>query len=182
MTTNDEALAARVRLLRNHGAEPKYYHREIGGNFRLDALQAAVLRVKLPHLARWNDRRRANAATYRELFHAAGLDGRASACRMSAPAGRTSITSTSSASRTATGCDAHLASRGIGTEVYYPVPFHRQECFAGAGIRDRAVSARRGGRGRGPGAADLSGADAVRSRSTVVDAIGEASRGDAACS
>src|SRR3954470_12441285 len=68
MTTNDPALANEIRLLRNHGAEPKYFHKRIGGNFRLDALQAAVLRVKLPHLERWSEMRRANADRYDALF------------------------------------------------------------------------------------------------------------------
>lgn len=129
VTTRDAALAARVRLLRNHGAEPKYYHREIGGNFRLDALQAAVLRVKLPHLASWNERRRANAARYRELFERAGLTSRVSL--PVEPPDRTHVYHQYAVR--VQGRDhlrAQLASRGVGTEVYYPVPFHRQEAFA----------------------------------------------------
>jgi dTDP-4-amino-4,6-dideoxygalactose transaminase len=128
------ALAARVRLLRAHGAERKYHHREVGGNFRLDALQAAVLRVKAPRLEGWTDRRRANAARYRSLFEAAGLGA---VVRLPVePEGFRHVyhqfvirTSERDALR------AHLAGDGIGTEVYYPVPFHLQECFADLGYR-----------------------------------------------
>ena len=132
VTTNDQALAARIRLLRTHGAEPKYYHREVGGNFRLDALQAAVLRVKLPYLPQWNARRRENAARYRQLFHRAGLLSRLTL--PAEPAGRTHIYHQfviRVANRDAV--RQHLASRDIGTDIYYPVPFHRQECFASLG-------------------------------------------------
>jgi dTDP-4-amino-4,6-dideoxygalactose transaminase len=129
VTTNDQQLADRIRRLRNHGAEPKYYHREIGGNFRLDALQAAVLRVKRPHLAGWTERRRANAERYRTLFRSAGID-RVLGLPYE-PAGRRHIyhqfvVRVPNRDRVR----AHLAERGVGTEVYYPVPFHRQECFA----------------------------------------------------
>jgi dTDP-4-amino-4,6-dideoxygalactose transaminase len=136
VTTNDEALAARLRRLRNHGAEAKYYHREIGGNFRLDALQAAVLRVKLPHLSRWNAQRRANAATYRELFTQAGLTGRVRLPEE--PVGRTHVYHQYVIRvENRDGLRAHLSERGIGTDVYYPVPFHRQECYVGLTPPDR---------------------------------------------
>ena len=130
VTTNDAAFATELRLLRNHGAEPKYYHSRIGGNFRLDALQAAVLRVKAPHLAAWTDARRTNADDYRRLFKEYNLAG---AVELPVePAGYFHIYNQFSIQVDRR--DAlrdHLASRRIGTEIYYPVPFHRQECFAG---------------------------------------------------
>ena len=136
VTTADEGLAARVRRLRNHGAERRYYHREIGGNFRIDALQAAVLRVKLPHLAAWNARRQENARRYEALFSAAALT---TVRRPVVPAGRSHIyhqyvvrVPDRDTLR------ARLTEAGIGTDVYYPVPFHRQECFAAIAPRDRA--------------------------------------------
>ena len=129
LTTNDAALATEVRLLRNHGAEPKYYHARIGGNFRLDALQAAVLRVKAPHLGGWTQARRQNASRYRQLFAEAGLD---SIITLPAePAGTFHIYNQFVIR--ADDRDAlrdHLTRAGVGTEIYYPVPFHRQACFA----------------------------------------------------
>ncbi len=134
ITTNDDRLAHEIRLLRNHGAEPKYIHKRIGGNFRLDTLQAAVLRVKLPHLSRWSDMRRANAARYDRLIDEAGLS--AHIVRPVEPAGRRHIFNqyivrVPERDRVR----AALAEGGIGTEVYYPVPFHLQECFASLGYR-----------------------------------------------
>jgi dTDP-4-amino-4,6-dideoxygalactose transaminase len=140
VTATDEALARRLRLLRNHGMEPRYYHQLVGGNFRLDALQAAVLRVKLPHLAAWSAARQRNAARYRVLFGEAGL---ASIVKLPAEAtDRTHIYNQfviRVPDRDA--LRAHLTQRGIGTEVYYPVPFHLQACFVALGYRQGAFPA-----------------------------------------
>jgi dTDP-4-amino-4,6-dideoxygalactose transaminase len=113
---------------------PRYYHHVIGGNFRMDALQAAVLRVKAPHLAEWTERRRANAQRYIALFRDAGLRDRV--MLPLEPADRRHIfnqfvirVEDRDALR------QHLEERGIGTEIYYPVPFHLQPCFAYLGHR-----------------------------------------------
>jgi dTDP-4-amino-4,6-dideoxygalactose transaminase len=129
LTTNDAKLAKRARLLRTHGMEPKYYHHLVGANFRMDALQAAILRVKAPHLARWTEGRRANAARYRKMFNEAGLDREISL--PAAPADRLHIYNQfviRSPQRDA--LKRHLDEAGIGNEIYYPVPFHLQPCFA----------------------------------------------------
>ena len=132
VTTNDRALAATLRLLRNHGAEQRYYHQRIGGNFRLDAIQAAVLRVKLPHLPRWTDMRRANARRYQRLFADVVPDTRI--VLPVEPAGRRHVYNqfvvrVPDRDRVRT----YLSEHGVATEVYYPVPFHLQECFAALG-------------------------------------------------
>jgi dTDP-4-amino-4,6-dideoxygalactose transaminase len=132
VTTNDPALAHELKLLRNHGAEPKYYHRRIGGNFRLDAMQAAVLRVKLPHLPRWSEMREANARRYDELFAAAGLDRRIILPRP-LPGNRHIFNQYVVRVSSRDAVRAELSEAGIGTEIYYPVPFHLQECFAPLG-------------------------------------------------
>jgi len=137
LTTEDAALAERAKLLRTHGMKPKYYHHLVGANFRMDALQAAVLRVKAPHLAGWTEGRRANAARYRRLFHDAGLDG--AVTLPAEPADRTHIFN-QFVIRTPDrdGLKKHLDAEGIGNEIYYPVPFHMQPCFADLGYREGA--------------------------------------------
>ncbi len=142
VTTNNPALADRVRLLRNHGFRPKYHNKVIGGNFRLDALQAAVLSVKLKYLDRWTDARRRNADTYRRLFVSAGLSNGQSSARpgdqrvvLPHDAGYGRHVYNQYVIRTANrdALLAHLRQQHIGSEVYYPVPLHLQECFAGLG-------------------------------------------------
>jgi len=134
VTTNDDALAHKVRLLRNHGMEPKYFHKTIGGNFRMDAIQAAVLRVKLPHLASWTEGRRANAARYRQLFADAGLTGTVT-LPVERPDRYHIYNQFVVRVPDRDGLKRHLDAVGVGTEIYYPVPFHRQECFAGLGYQ-----------------------------------------------
>jgi dTDP-4-amino-4,6-dideoxygalactose transaminase len=134
LATNDADLARRARLLRTHGMEPKYYHHLVGANFRMDALQAAILRVKAPRLGDWTEARRSNAARYRRLFHDAGVD--TSVTLPVEPADRRHIFN-QFVIRTA-GRDAlkhHLDQQEIGNEIYYPVPFHLQPCFADLGYR-----------------------------------------------
>ena len=134
LATDDEDLAQRARLIRTHGMEPKYYHHVVGGNFRMDALQAAVLRVKVPHLAAWTDARRRNAERYVALFREAKLTDHIAL--PVEPPGRHHIFN-QFVIRTARRDDLrrHLGDRGIGTEIYYPIPFHQQECLANLGHR-----------------------------------------------
>jgi len=134
VTTNDDALAASLRRLRVHGADRQYYHQVIGGNFRLDALQAAVLRVKLPHLAGWTEARRRNAARYDELFAEAGLTGRVT-LPVAAPDRRHIFNQYVIRVPQRDAVKAHLESRHVGCAIYYPVPFHEQACFAYLGYR-----------------------------------------------
>jgi len=134
LTTNDAALARKAALLRTHGMEPKYYHHLVGANFRMDAIQAAVLRIKAPHLAAWTQARRLNAQRYASLFRDAGvLD------RVTLPVEREGYRHIYNqfvirhADRD--GLKAHLDQKQIGNEIYYPVPFHLQPCFAYLGYR-----------------------------------------------
>ncbi|HEX6214360.1 MAG TPA: DegT/DnrJ/EryC1/StrS family aminotransferase [Vicinamibacterales bacterium] len=131
VSTTDGALAHKLKLIRTHGMDPKYYHHLVGANFRIDALQAAILRVKLPHLAAWSERRRANAARYRALFAAAAV----SEVTLPVEAPERTHIYNQFVIRVAERdrLRAHLEAAGIGTEVYYPVPFHLQRCFADLG-------------------------------------------------
>ena len=135
--TKDAGLARRLRLLQNHGMEPKYHHQLIGGNFRLDALQAAVLRVKLPHLAAWTVRRQFNARRYRTLFHEARLDWVVK-LPFEAPDRTHVYNQFVIRAPRRDELRAHLTDRHIGTEIYYPVPFHRQPVFGDLGYESGA--------------------------------------------
>jgi len=136
VTATDAAVAKKLRLIRTHGMEPKYYHHLVGANFRIDALQAAVLRVKLPHLASWTEGRQRNAARYRALFADAQLSE--VTLPVAAP-NRTHIYNQfviRVPKRDA--LRSHLEAAGIGSEIYYPVPFHLQECFRDLGYQQGA--------------------------------------------
>jgi dTDP-4-amino-4,6-dideoxygalactose transaminase len=134
VTTDDTALAKQVARLRVHGMEPKYHHHEVGFNSRIDALQAAVLRVKLRHLDDWTEARRDVAARYRDLFAEDGLDA-----VVTLPTERPGyyhvynqyVIRVPASSRD--DLRAHMTSRKVGTEIYYPIPLHLQVCFASLG-------------------------------------------------
>lgn len=134
VVTNDDDLAHRLRIFRTHGAEPKYFHKYVGGNFRIDTLQAAVLHVKLPHLAGWTEARRKNADTYRQLFAARDLGERV-IVPTERPGDFHIYNQFVIRAQDRDGLQRHLKAAGIGTEIYYPVPFHLQECFAYLGHR-----------------------------------------------
>lgn len=134
--TDDDALAERLALVRSHGARPKYHHVVVGGNFRLDALQAAVLRTKLPHLASWTALRRAHAAHYRALFAAARVPPE---LRLPAPHDAHVYHQFAIRAPRRDALRAYLADAGIGTEIYYPEPLHLQPCFAELGYREGAM-------------------------------------------
>ena len=133
MVTNDPALADTLRVLRVHGSKPKYYHQIVGGNFRLDALQAAVLRVKLKYLPGWTEARRTNAQRYRPLFEEMHL-GEWSALPEGSPGHIYNQFVVRFVDRDR--LQLFLKDRGVETEVYYPLPLHQQECFHGLGYRE----------------------------------------------
>jgi len=127
--SNDSGLHERMRILRVHGGEPKYYHSLIGGNFRLDELQAAVLVIKLKHLDDWTRSRQANAAHYDELFREADL-GSAVQLPARVPGFRHIFNQYVIRVRQRDELKNHLAAHNVGTEIYYPLPLHAQRCFA----------------------------------------------------
>jgi dTDP-4-amino-4,6-dideoxygalactose transaminase len=134
LTANDDRLAEKARLLRTHGMKPKYHHHLVGANFRMDAMQAAVLRVKAPHLDGWTEGRRRNAARYRTLFREAGLDG-AIGLPVEPPDRRHIFNQFVIRTPERDGLKRHLDEQGIGNEIYYPIPFHLQPCFTNLGHR-----------------------------------------------
>ncbi|MGH7398682.1 MAG: DegT/DnrJ/EryC1/StrS family aminotransferase, partial [Candidatus Rokuibacteriota bacterium] len=134
VVTGDEALAQRLRLLRNHGGEQRYFHKIVGGNFRLDAIQAAVLRVKLRYLDDWHKARQEHAEHYRRLLSETGLVERGEVGLPESPdAGASSRTHIYNQfvirARRRDALREFLTDQGVGTEIYYPVPFNLQECF-----------------------------------------------------
>jgi len=143
VVTNDEKLAGKIRVLRVHGGEPKYYHSMIGCNSRLDALQAAVLSVKLKYLGTWTEKRRKNTEFYNTLFADSGL--RTSDCGLQtadivlphvADHNYHIYNQYTIRVKERDNLQAHLKTRGIGTALYYPLPLHLQECYAHLGYKE----------------------------------------------
>ena len=152
VVTDDDELAHSLKIKRVHGGEPKYYHKVIGGNFRLDALQAAVIRAKLPHLNSWSEKRRENAERYNKFFIEAGLAEKTGKISFD---GSNKVLLPKAIYKDVNGLKNYhiynqyiirvqerdalkefLLKNDIGCEIYYPVPFHKQECFADLGYND----------------------------------------------
>ena len=131
ITAQDEALAQRMRLLRNHGAQQRYHHEEVGGNFRLDTIQAAYLLVKLPHLDDWSAGRRRNAALYDQLL----ADVEEVACPHIAEGNVSIYNQYVIRAQRRDALREHLTQAGVGTAIYYPLCLHQQPCFASLGYR-----------------------------------------------
>ena len=151
VVTQDARRAESVARVRGHGAEPKYYHKVIGGNFRLDTLQAAVVLAKLRHLDAWTAARQRNAERYQHLFAETGLDiadsveygdqgmgSRDVILPSSVVAGRHIFNQYVVRTARRDQLKSALQEQGIGTEIYYPVPLHQQECFSGLGYKTGA--------------------------------------------
>ncbi len=136
VVTNSAEKAERLAIFRNHGARPKYYHKWIGGNFRLDTLQAAVIEVKLRHLDAWTAGRQANARRYDQLFQDSGLLQKGVLGLPEVKEQRHIFNQYVIRAKDRDGLQKFLKEKEIGTEVYYPVPLHLQECFAYLGHRE----------------------------------------------
>ena len=139
VTTRDPELASHMRRLRNHGSPHRYHHEEFGWNCRMDAIQAAILRVKLPHIEKWNQQRRERAAAYQRLFTEAGLLSRNDSpirlldtCPQAQPVFHQYVIRAQRRDE----LRKFLSDRKIGTEIYYPLPLHLQPCFAYLGYRE----------------------------------------------
>lgn len=132
IVSNDEAFATRAAIMRNHGSKPKYYHKFIGGNFRLDPIQAAVLLVKLRHLPDWHEARRANAAYYNAKF----ADCDAVTTPYIEPWNDTIYNQYILRVPNRDAVRAHLQKKDIGCEIYYPLSLHMQDCFADLGTKE----------------------------------------------
>ncbi len=131
IVTNDEQLYHRLFIMRNHGSEPKYYHKYVGGNFRLDPIQAVALLVKLPHLDEWSQSRRENAAYYNKKFENTVVQ-----TPYISPECLTIYNQYVIRVPRRDELKAHLVKKGIGCEIYYPVPMHIQECFGYLGCKE----------------------------------------------
>lgn len=151
VVTDDDELGEMLKIMRVHGGKPKYYHKVIGGNFRIDEIQAAVLNVKLPFLDDWSDQRRQNAALYTQFFIDAGL-AEAEGKLLYDEKNRVLLPGAIYKGNGVKNYHIYnqyiirvekrdemrkyLSEKEIGTEIYYPVPFHRQECFANLNCND----------------------------------------------
>ncbi|HEU4768723.1 MAG TPA: DegT/DnrJ/EryC1/StrS family aminotransferase [Pyrinomonadaceae bacterium] len=136
LTTNDDNLAQRLRRLRTHGGANEYEHSEVGINSRLDELQAAVLNVKMPHLDKWSDERARKAGVYTELLNGARLGFEVIAPKVKPEARHIFHQYVIRVPKHRDALMEHLKAHGVGTKVYYPIPLHRQECFAYLGYKE----------------------------------------------